>query len=55
LGFSKPIDFRKVDKTNFRCFQMNDGTVYYGEVAYLRGSDLFLSLEDVPSNNGDEQ
>lgn len=34
---------------------MNDGTVYYGEVAYLRGSDLFLSLEDVPSNNGDEQ
>lgn len=31
----KAIDFRTVDKTQFKCYQMADGTVYYGEVAYL--------------------
>lgn len=29
------IDINNIDKTNFKCYKFDDGTVYYGEIAYL--------------------
>ncbi len=48
----KATDFRTVDKTNFKCYQMSDGTVYFGEIAFLdkQGGQLYLSSEDAPKD-----
>ena len=29
------MDFNSVDKSFFKCFRMENGSVYYGEVEYL--------------------
>ena len=29
------MDFNSVDKSYFKCFRMENGSVYYGEVEYL--------------------
>lgn len=52
------VDFRMVDKTNFRCYQLGDGTVYYGEVAFVSKNDhghLYQSMEEVPHEGDDKQ
>lgn len=48
------IDFRIIDKNHFRCYQMQDGTVYYGEVGWVSKEDpthFYLQLDEVPSEN----
>lgn len=30
-----PVVFSSVNKSTFKCFQMADGSVYYGEVDYV--------------------
>lgn len=42
-----------MDKAHFKCFQLGDGTVYFGEIAYLpkdsgANNHIYYSLEDVP-------
>lgn len=54
---AKPFDFRIIDKAHFKCFEMADGTIYYGEVAYVSKENpqqLYHSIEEVPSANVDD-
>ena len=30
----KELDFTGIDKSKFKCFQMDNGTVYYGELVH---------------------
>ena len=40
-------DFQTIDKSNFKTFRMEDGSVYFGEVAYI-------DLEGNPIENIEE-
>jgi hypothetical protein len=45
------IDINEVDKSHFKCFKFDDGSVYYGEFAYVDSlnnlvSDLNIRTED---------
>ncbi len=51
-------DFKTVNKARFRCFQLPDGSVYYGEYAYqsIENKDaIYFNLEDVPVGAGEDQ
>jgi len=47
---SLPLDLRNIAKNNFKCFQMGDGSVYYGEVAYIHGADVYERPESAPED-----
>jgi hypothetical protein len=34
------IDISELDKTNFKCYKFPDGSIYYGEVAYLNEGNI---------------
>ncbi len=56
-GLSQTIDFRNIDKTDFKCFQMSDGTVYYGEIAYQSKEEpnqYYFNLEELQAVNPEE-
>lgn len=47
------FDIKQIDKTNFKNFQMPDGSVYYGEVAFIVAglSNIYYSIEEVPEEH----
>ncbi len=47
------FDIRQVDKTKFKTYQMPDGSVYYGEVAYEMPNhpNIYNSIEEVPEEH----
>lgn len=52
------IDHMKtVDKSQFKCFQMPDQSVFYGDLVYLNTetNNIYFSLDEIESinNNGD--
>lgn len=54
---NQEIDFRNINKSEFKCFQMSDGTVYYGEIAYQSKEDpnqYYFDLEELQAVNPEE-
>lgn len=46
------IDINEIDKTNFKCFKFPDGSIFYGEIAYIDPSTHSILLEkDLDSFN----
>jgi hypothetical protein len=43
------LDFRKVDKTQFQCHQMPDGSVFFGETVHINpaSNEIFYNLDEV--------
>ena len=47
---TSPADLRNIAKNNFKCYQLPDSSVYYGEVAYLnkKSQETYPDLESIP-------
>ena len=45
------IDINEVDKSQFKCYKFPDGSIYFGEVAYLDESENFV--HDLDKYNDD--
>lgn len=49
------IDLNEVDKTNFKCFKFQDGSLYYGELAYVDPVNDSVLLESDLDSLTDEK
>ena len=51
------LDFKTVSKSKFRCFQLTDGSIYYGETGHLSTVDnkVYLEIEELPSPSQEDQ
>jgi len=43
------LDFKEVDKSNFKCFTMPDGSVYFGELEYMneKTNELVYNFDEL--------
>ncbi len=48
------IDLKTLDKSDFKCFRMDNGSVYYGEVEYLNTETNTIVRGLMQSHNYEE-
>ena len=46
------IDFKEINKQSFQCFQMPDGSIYYGELEYchVETGDIIYNYDELPED-----